>query len=78
MATLSIRLPDDLMHEVDVCAAGIHISRASYVRKALERMNVAGHARRCRTRLMKVSLRVRGKSMRVNAEFDETEDAPHV
>jgi len=77
MSTLSLRLPDDLLHEVDVCAVGMHISRAAYVRKALEQMNVSVAAQRIRTRLMEASLKVRGESMRVNAEFDAIEEAPN-
>lgn len=78
MATLSLRLPDDLLHEVGVCAAEMHISRAAYVRKALERMNAAVAAKRRRTLLMEASLKVSEENMRVNAEFDTIEDAPNV
>lgn len=77
MATLSLRLPDDLMHEVDVCAEEMHSSRAAYVRKALVQMNSSVAAQCRRTRLIEISLKVRCESMRVNSEFDETEDAPH-
>ena len=38
MTTLSLRLPDDLLHEVDASAEQLHIPRAVYVRKALEQM----------------------------------------
>ena len=77
MTTLSLRLPDDLLREVDTLAEQLHIPRAAYVRKALEQMNAAVTAQRRRTRLMEASLKVRAESMRVNAEFDEIEDAPH-
>ncbi|MDD5285904.1 MAG: hypothetical protein PHD54_08590 [Desulfuromonadaceae bacterium] len=77
MTTLSLRLPDDLLREVDVSADELHIPRAAYVRKALEQMNAAVYAQRRRTRLMEASLKVRGESMRVNAEFDGIEDAPN-
>jgi predicted transcriptional regulator len=77
MTTLSLRLPDDLLHEVDASAEHLHIPRAVYVRKALEQMNAAVAAQRSRARLMEASLKVRVESMRVNAEFDEIEDAPH-
>ena len=77
MTSLSLRLPDDLLHEVDAFADELHIPRAAYVRKALERMNASVAAQRRRTRLMEVSLKVRGESMRVNAEFDAIEDVPH-
>ena len=76
MTTLSLRLPDNLLHEVDTFAEELHIPRAAYVRKALEQMNATVAAQRCRTRLMEASLKVRAESMRVNAEFDAFEDAP--
>jgi predicted transcriptional regulator len=77
MTTLSLRLPDDLLHEVDVSAERLHIPRATYVRRALERMNSEVAAQLRRQRLMEASLKVRAESMRVNAEFDAIEDVPH-
>jgi predicted transcriptional regulator len=77
MTTLSLRMPDELLHEVDAFAEQLHIPRAAYVRKALEQMNAAVAAQQRRTRLMEASLKVRGESMRVNAEFDAVEDCPH-
>ena len=77
MTTLSLRLPDDLLREVDTFAEQLHIPRAAYVRKALEQMNAAVAAQHRRARLMEASLKVRAESMRVNAEFDEIEDVPH-
>ena len=76
MTTLSLRLPDDLLHEVDDFAREMHIPRAEYVRKALEQMNLTVAAQRRRSRLMKASLKVRGESMNVNAEFNAIENAP--
>lgn len=77
MTTLSLRLPDDLLHEVDVSAERLHIPRAAYMRKALEQMNAIVAAQQRRTRLIEASLKVRSESMNVNAEFDEIEDLPH-
>lgn len=77
MTTLSLRLPDELLHEVDSSAEQLRIPRAAYVRKALEQMNAAVAAQHRRTRLMEASLKVRAESMRVNAEFNAIEDAPH-
>ena len=76
MTTLSLRLPDELLHEVDTYAEQLHLPRAAYVRKALEQMNAAVSAQQRRTRLMEVSLKVRGESMQVNDEFSAIEDAP--
>ncbi|MDU0460503.1 MAG: hypothetical protein RW306_17380 [Geobacteraceae bacterium] len=77
MTTLSLRLPDDLLHEVNASAEQLHIPRAAYVRKALEQMNASVASQRRRTRLMEASLKVRTESMQVNTEFDKIEDAPH-
>ena len=77
MTTLSLRLPDELLHDVDAFARQMHIPRAEYVRKALEHMNMAVAAQRRRARLMETSLKVRAESMDVNVEFSEIEDAPH-
>lgn len=76
MTTMSLRLPDELLHEVDTYAEQMHIPRAAYVRKALEQMNAAVSAQRRRARLMEASLKVRAESMRVNDEFSVVEDAP--
>lgn len=77
MTTLSLRLPEELLHDIDTSAEQLHLPRAAYVRKALERMNSEVAAQIRRQRLMEASLKVRAESMRVNAEFDAVEDAPH-
>ena len=77
MTTLSLRLPEELLHDIDTHAEQLNLPRAAYVRKALEQMNAAVAAQQRRTRLMEASLKVRAESMRVNAEFSEIEDAPH-
>jgi metal-responsive CopG/Arc/MetJ family transcriptional regulator len=76
MTTISLRMPDDFLHEIDVYAEQLHIPRAAYVRKALEQMNAAMAAERRRSHLMAVSQKVRKESMRVNAEFSEIDDVP--
>lgn len=76
MTTISLRMPDDFLHEIDSYAEELHLPRAAYVRKALERMNAAMAAERRRTRLMATSRKVREESMRVNAEFSEIDDVP--
>jgi predicted transcriptional regulator len=76
MTSLSLRLPDELLHDVDDFAQQLHIPRAEYVRKALEQMNMTVAAQQRRMRLMEASLKVRMESMRVNADFSELEDAP--
>jgi metal-responsive CopG/Arc/MetJ family transcriptional regulator len=78
MTTISLRLPDDLLREVEKRAGDLHVSRAEYVRRALERMNREVLLQRRRSRLMELSLRVREESMNVNAEFSEVEHEPEV
>ncbi len=76
MTTLSLRHPDELLHDIDIHAEQLHLPRAAYVRKALEQMNAAVAAQQRRTRLMRPPEGA-AESMRVNAEFSEIEDAPH-
>jgi predicted transcriptional regulator len=77
MTTLSLRLPDELLYDIDIYAEQLHLPRAAYVRKALEQMNAAVAAQQRRIRLMEASLKVRAESMQINEEFSEIEDAPH-
>ena len=76
MSTLTVRLPDHLMHEVEKIAKDQNLSRAGYVRKALESMNKEVLAAHRRERLAKASFHVRDESMMINAEFDATEHDP--
>jgi len=76
MNTISIRLPDDLLREVDSRAAELQIPRAEYLRRAIVSMNRETHSRQRRIRLMEVSARVRKESMAVNREFAEIEHDP--
>jgi metal-responsive CopG/Arc/MetJ family transcriptional regulator len=76
MNTITVRLPDHLFKELDDQSKKLKISRAFYVRKALEHLNQEINAQNRRERLKKVSLKVRSESMKVNAEFSEVEEAP--
>lgn len=78
MNTITVRLPDQLFQELDSYSKKLKISRALYVRKALEHLNREMETQRRRERIKKVSLKVRNESLRVNAEFSEIEDAPNV
>ncbi len=77
MTTLSIRLPDSLLKEVDKRASELQIPRAEYIRRAIASLNSEVVANQRQRRLVEASLRVRESSMRVNAEFDIIEDAPN-
>lgn len=76
MATVSLRLPDDLVKEADRRARELHIPRAEYIRRAIAALNTQLVATQRRQRMMDASRRVRGESMRVNADFAVTEDVP--
>ncbi len=73
MTALSLRLPENLMKEVDAGAKLLHLPRSEYVRLAISRMNREVAAEERRKRLLSVSERVRDESMRICAEFDVVE-----
>ena len=74
MNTISIRLPDDMLSEVDKIAKDLKVPRTAYLRQAILSMNSKVKEDRRRARIMEVSRRVRNESMRVNAEFSEVEN----
>jgi predicted transcriptional regulator len=76
MTTISIRLPDDILNEVDKIAKDLKVPRTAYLRQAILSMNSRIKEDRRRVRVMKISRRVRKESMRVNAEFSEVENEP--
>ena len=73
MLAISLKLPEDLLATSGQCAAALQLSRAEYIRRALERMNHDTRALLRAERLQTASSRVRQDSMRVNAEFDAIE-----
>ncbi|MCY4633589.1 MAG: hypothetical protein OXG04_03610 [Acidobacteria bacterium] len=73
MPAISLKLPEHLLAVSGECAAALQLSRAEYIRRALERMNHDTRARLRAERLRTASRRVRQDSMRVNAEFDAVE-----
>lgn len=76
MLAISLRLPDSLLKRSAECARALRISRAEYIRQAIERMNGETDAQVRARRLQDASRRVRNESMRVNAEFAAVEEAP--
>ena len=78
MATISIRIQDDILEELNKRSKALHIPRAEYVRRAVITMNKQVDRDLRKKRIMEASRRVREESMRVNAEFDAVEDAPDV
>lgn len=76
MNTVSMRLPPELLHEVDRRAAELNMNRAEYIRHAVTAMNRAVGEEKRKARLRSVSLKVRRESMKVNAGFAAVEHAP--
>ena len=76
MNTVSMRLPDALLRELDARAAELEIPRTEYIRRAILAMNRALEDAKRRDRLKRASLKVRAESMRVNAEFAAIERVP--
>jgi Arc/MetJ-type ribon-helix-helix transcriptional regulator len=69
MGLITLRLPEELLKKTDALAEKERLSRAEYVRKALEKMNRSMMAERIGRQIKKASRKVRAESMKVNAEF---------
>jgi len=76
MEAVSLKLPNQLLERSGECARALRLSRAEYIRRAIERMNRETQAQLRAARLADVSRRVRDESMRVNAEFAAIERDP--
>jgi len=76
MGAISLKLPDDLLETSSQCAEALKVSRAKYIRRAIEQMNRETRARLRAKRLFEVSRKVRKESMRINAEFAAIERDP--
>jgi len=77
MNTISMRLPDELMRELDKRAAELDMPRTEYIRRAIRAMNFAIDDVKRRERLQRASLKVRAESMKVNAQFAALERGPN-
>ena len=73
MNTVSMRLPDNLLRDLDKRAAELDIPRTEYIRRAIVAMNFAIDDAKRRERLQRASLKVRAESMKVNAQFATVE-----
>lgn len=76
MRSIALKLPEELLDESGQLANRLRLSRAEYIRMAIQRMNRKTRARLRAERLAELSNRVRGESMRVNAEFAAIENDP--
>jgi metal-responsive CopG/Arc/MetJ family transcriptional regulator len=78
MGLITLRLSEDLLKKTDMLAEKEHLSRAEYVRKALEKMNRSMMAERIGRQIRRASLKTRAQSMAVNDEFAQVEHDPEV
>ena len=76
MTVITIRLPEQLLHEIDSRAKLLHIQRTQYIRQAIEYLNQELLKQERKQHLANVSMKVRRESMKVNAEFSEVERDP--
>lgn len=76
MGAISLKLPDEILEASRRCADTLHISRAAYIRRAVERMNRQTQALLRAKRLADASKKVRKESLRVNREFAAIEREP--
>lgn len=76
MAAISLKLPDELLAASGRYAGALKLSRAAYIRRAVERMNKETQAALRARRIADASRRVRRESMKVNREFSRIERAP--
>lgn len=76
MIAVSLKLPDDLLKTSKRCAETLNLSRAEYIRRAIERMNRETRAQLRAKQMAEASKKVRKESMRVNAEFAAIEHDP--
>ena len=76
MNAISMRLPEDVLRDLDRRAALLKLSRTEYIRAAVLAMNRAVDKEGRKARIRNASLRVRVESLKVNAEFARIEHAP--
>jgi metal-responsive CopG/Arc/MetJ family transcriptional regulator len=76
MTSVTIRISEKLLHELDNSAQIAHTNRAEYIRLAIESMNKKVLDFERERKLKEASLKVRDESARVNAEFDKVEHEP--
>jgi predicted DNA-binding protein len=67
--TISLNLPDELLEASGRFSSELRLTRAEYIRRAIERMNRTTDAELRARRLRKAALKCREADMKVNAEF---------
>ena len=69
MGAISLKLPKDILEASSRCADTLHLSKAAYIRRAVERMNRQTQALFRARRLAEASKKVRKESIRINRKF---------
>jgi len=76
MRAISLKVPNSALEEAERLANSFGISRAAYIRRAIDRFNAESAAQLRAEALAAASLKVRAESMRINAEFAAIETDP--
>ena len=76
MAIVTLRLPENVIHKIDINAHILQMSRSEYIKKAILEMNSEIQECMRKERLKAASQRVREESMKINAEFAAIENDP--
>lgn len=76
MQAISLKLPADVLEASRRHAKALQISRAEYMRRAIQNMNRKTRQEIRARRLATASHKVRGESLEVNAEFARVERDP--
>lgn len=76
MHAISLKLPEDVPDESGRRAKSLGLSRAEYMRRAIERMNRETRAQLRAARLAEASRKVRKESIAVHSEFAAIECDP--
>lgn len=74
IATVAIRMPDDVVHNIDAYASDLHLTRSEYIKRAILSMNNMLANEALAQKLRKASQKVRQESMVINAEFSAAEE----
>lgn len=78
MRAISLKVTEKELEEAERLSSALGISRAAYIRRAIETYNRSAAAEVRAQRLADASHRVRAESMRINAEFSAIETDPDV
>lgn len=73
MPAILLKLPEHLLKAASRCAEALQLTRAEYIRPALEETNLWTRNHHRSRRLRDASLKVRRASMRINKEFAAVE-----